>query len=99
METGIVILGIICFLLLLRNNYTFFICGKANKIINEYTSTLINVGEYNCSIHYYQEMQINYFVYLFSFWKWRVIDMIKPKYRDQILYILEENKHVKKRTF
>lgn len=81
-------LNIILFIIILffvRINYTFLVLIKASKLVDSYCSKLISKKEYDKSIDYFKEMQKGYFEYLFTFWLFGELKMIKPKYRKFFL--------------
>jgi len=70
------------FFLLFRNTLVFKWRSDSREAISKYLNFLIAKRLYNMNIRYYDEMQIEYFKHVFSFWLWGKKSSIKPEYQD-----------------
>lgn len=78
----IVICVVNMFFLLFRNTLVFKWRSNSREAISKYLDFLIAKRLYNMNISYYDEMQIEYFRHIFSFWLWGSKSSIKAEYKD-----------------
>lgn len=87
-EIGLLIGWVVLLVLFfIRNNYTYQMKTKAANVIYKYCGYLIANKQYSIGTDYYEEMEIDYFEYFFSFWIFGVA--IKPEYKEILKPFIE----------
>jgi hypothetical protein len=87
----LLVCGLFCVAMLIKNNYTLNTRRKAIDLISDYLEKLIREKKYDISINYYELMIIDYDKFLWNPFAFTKYDAIKPEYK-QVLKDFEQMK-------
>lgn len=89
------VLLILSLFFMLRNMWTFNIRNKTREIVSNYCFYLIENGNYDINVNYFEEMRYSYDYFLFNIKHWNYIYCIKEEYRDTIKEFLKHQQNKK----
>ena len=79
-----IIITLVSFSILKRNDYVYKIRRKAICIIDKYCNYLISVRKYDLTADYYNRYMIPYDKHLFSFWLYGVKSSFKREHLNEL---------------
>jgi hypothetical protein len=95
MKESIIILlvcGLFCLAMLIKNNYTLSTRLKAINLISDYLENLIREKKYDINVDYYNLMIIEYDKFLWNPFAFTKYDAIKSEYKQALKDFEETNK-------
>jgi hypothetical protein len=70
------------FFFVIRSTFTVKRGEFARDAIGRYCDDLIRSGQYDVNVNYFEDMQISFTRYCFSFWLWDKYSRVKPEYKN-----------------